>query len=827
MGDSGESEALQLRVSLSPCSPIAVRLEIAFGDEPPDLSDASTGLSSDGDQYVLHHLLGGEQALIAGEILRWETGGAAVPSAAFERLHQVKFEIGVGHYEQMHAQQIDVLAARLSEMAVELGLPVPPVTPARIHELIDHLIFMRAGPSDKSSKPGSIGIATPTRDEPSVATATSSVDTSAMWNASANAIIRAARRRLARNLVLTALTTSPAVAYIAYQGFAACSELLISSEDPAPLVQALSVREAAGSVSNLRSLLAFGRLHLSWGLDELQAMSETLQAVRMGTTVCDTAFVISIAINSNEFTQTVRAAFVAWCSVEAGASVHILQEQTGTHILTVGIAFPAGVSADECTLREARLRAAVQSDEMARLLGGPATIVGGLEAVTASHKRRVAAPSNASEVGHGASEGADEPSHEQLLALWRACPPQLRSALGAAPPPLRANGVPESYVHLEHGVHARLAPEAAANLDRLAPGQWCLMVASTANEAARHYMTAVANELGRTYMDVAAELVGNSGGRSWAVGHAIGTEGSLAFSFPLYKEGTRYTVVAQRPYGSFGDNIDVYDLRRWVGQQVHLAQQINSGTITNLTSRTDVKLANLLLSSLAPQSSGQNRRPQTYLYKEQPTTIAQAMLRGDPTLACKYRTTLFDPLWAQPPPPVPLHPGASGSGFVQVRLIKDKRKVVGLYTAFELSDGLAMQSPGTWYLAAPGDDFPHGSQVCCYNLLSHASSSTFKFHSLAPTHEPNARGERGVMHLLQMSRHLRLVSLAGNGAEEGGMVTEGLPPPPPNDGKHARSYSTQYIPSAQGLPPFPPGYGQPRGPRSSSGGATSGGAMSG
>ena len=122
MSDSGESEALQLRVSLSPCSPIAVRLEIAFRDVPPDKSDAPPGLSSDGDQYVLHHLLGGEQALIAGEILRWETGGA-VPSAAFERLHQIKFEIGVGHYEQMHAQQIDVLAARLSEMAVELGLP--------------------------------------------------------------------------------------------------------------------------------------------------------------------------------------------------------------------------------------------------------------------------------------------------------------------------------------------------------------------------------------------------------------------------------------------------------------------------------------------------------------------------------------------------------------------------------------------------------------------------------------------------------------------------------------------------------------------------------
>ena len=90
--------------------PFGSEIRVAFRE--PVLSDAPPGLSSDGDQYVLHHLFGGEQALIAGEILRWETG-SDVPYAAFERLHQIKFEIGVGHFEQMNTQQINVLAAPL------------------------------------------------------------------------------------------------------------------------------------------------------------------------------------------------------------------------------------------------------------------------------------------------------------------------------------------------------------------------------------------------------------------------------------------------------------------------------------------------------------------------------------------------------------------------------------------------------------------------------------------------------------------------------------------------------------------------------------------
>ena len=71
----------------------------------------------------------------------------------------------VGWAFTIHAVEVNASVAAgafdqdaASELAVELGLPVPPVTPARIHELIDHLIFMRAGPSDKSSGPGSKGI---------------------------------------------------------------------------------------------------------------------------------------------------------------------------------------------------------------------------------------------------------------------------------------------------------------------------------------------------------------------------------------------------------------------------------------------------------------------------------------------------------------------------------------------------------------------------------------------------------------------------------------------------------------------------------------------
>jgi hypothetical protein len=336
------------------------------------------------------------------------------------------------------------------------------------------------------------------------------------------------------------------------------------------------------------------------------------------------------------------------------------------------------------------------------------------------------------------------------------------------------------------------------------------MVGSTANEAARQYMVAVADELGRTYADVTAEIVGNAKSRSWAVGHAVGSPGSLAFSFPLYKEGGRYTVVAQRSYGAFGDDIDVHDLRRWVGEQARLTQQANSGTIMDLATRTDIALATLLWSSLPPASSEQNRRAQTYLYKEQPTTIAHAMLRGDETLACKYRTTILEKVWEQPPPLVPLHPGASGSGFVQVRLCKDGRNVVGLSTAIQLRGGLVMREPGTRYLAAPGDDFPHDSQVCCYNLLSHASSNTFKFHSLAPAHEPDARGERGVIHRLLITRHLRLEHKSGNGAPEGGMDTEGLPAFPPGYGATRGSNRARSGLSLQGLPAFPAEWGGKR-----------------